>query len=44
LHVANTGDTRVVLVSDGSAPARRLSVDHVATDPDEQQFVEEITF
>jgi len=40
LHVANTGDTRVVLLSDGSAPARRLSVDHVATDPDEVRRVQ----
>jgi len=40
LHVANTGDTRVLLVSDGSAPARRLSVDHVATDPDEVRRVQ----
>jgi serine/threonine protein phosphatase PrpC len=34
LHFANTGDTRIVLVSDGK-PGRRISVDHVATDPEE---------
>ena len=37
--MANAGDSRVVLVAGGNNPARRLSVDHVATDPAEVQRV-----
>jgi len=40
LHVANVGDTRAILI--GTSPhrsARRLSVDHVATDPNEMARV-----
>ena len=33
IHMANAGDSRVVLVCDDGTPAKRLSVDHVATDP-----------
>jgi len=40
LHVANAGDTRVVLIGDADAPARRMSVDHVATNADEVQRVQ----
>ena len=40
LHVANVGDTRVVLVCEGGQPAKRLSVDHVATDPEEVRRVQ----
>ena len=40
LHVANVGDSRVVLVGAGGQPAKRLSVDHVATDPDEVRRVQ----
>ena len=39
IHMANAGDSRVVLVCDDGTPARRLSVDHVATDPAEVQRV-----
>ncbi len=39
VHVANAGDTRVVLVREG-APAVRLSVDHTAADPAEVRRVE----
>jgi len=39
LLVANAGDSRVVLVSDDGA--KRLSVDHVATDPSEVRGVQE---
>ena len=38
LHLANVGDTRAVLVSEG-APAKRLTVDHVALDPNEARRV-----
>ena len=51
VHVANAGDSRVLLVSDGGAPAGapagasagalRLSVDHVATDVHEMRRVHE---
>jgi len=39
LHVANAGDTRAVLIG-ADAPARRLTVDHVATNADEVQRVQ----
>ena len=39
IHMANAGDSRVVLVCDDGTPAKRLSVDHVATDPAEVQRV-----
>ena len=38
MHLANVGDTRAVLVSEG-APAKRLTVDHVALDPNEARRV-----
>ena len=41
LHVANVGDSRVVLAADGGRPARRLSVDHVGTDASEVRRVQE---
>lgn len=40
LHVANVGDSRVILVTEGGAPPTRLSVDHVATDPEEVRRVQ----
>ena len=40
LHAANVGDSRIVLVGEGGQPARRLSIDHVATDPDEVRRVQ----
>jgi len=42
LHVANTGDTRALLIAEGGQPVRRLSVDHVATDPAEIARVEKV--
>ena len=38
LHAANAGDSRIVLISDHTA--KRLSVDHVATDPIEAERVQ----
>lgn len=42
IHVANAGDTRVLLVAEGGLPVRRLSVDHVATDPAEVKRVQSV--